>query len=256
MDKIALCCIVKNENKYLKEYIEYYLNIGFDDIIFIDNNDTESLDEFKSEHVIIENYRNQLCPQIRAYTEIYNKYSQNYSWIAFFDADEYLTLLKYKDVRELLNDEKYNKFDSIRINWLMFSDNNQIYYEDLPVTKRFTSSIPNTQANAHIKVIMKTNLKFVLFFNNPHYMTGNYSACNMLGNKVENQNSPFEYNYYDNYEVGYLKHFYTKSCEEWLQKINRGRADINIKREIDDYFNYNVKTKEKEDFFSKKPSIF
>ena len=37
--KIALCCIVKNENDYLDEYVNYYHDLGFDKIFIYDNND-------------------------------------------------------------------------------------------------------------------------------------------------------------------------------------------------------------------------
>ena len=39
MIKIALCCIAKKEDLYLKDYIEYYKKIGFCNIIFGDNNE-------------------------------------------------------------------------------------------------------------------------------------------------------------------------------------------------------------------------
>ena len=38
-DKIANCVPIKNENKYLREFVEFYKNIGYDNIILYDNND-------------------------------------------------------------------------------------------------------------------------------------------------------------------------------------------------------------------------
>ena len=38
-NKIMLCSIGKEENLYAKEFVEYYLSLGFDKIIIMDNND-------------------------------------------------------------------------------------------------------------------------------------------------------------------------------------------------------------------------
>ena len=40
MDKFLLCTMVKLENRYLGEWITHHLNVGFDKIVIIDNNDT------------------------------------------------------------------------------------------------------------------------------------------------------------------------------------------------------------------------
>ena len=36
--KIALCAIAKNENLYIREWVEYYMKLGFSNIILYDNN--------------------------------------------------------------------------------------------------------------------------------------------------------------------------------------------------------------------------
>ena len=37
--KICLCTPVKNENRYIREFIEFYVKYGIDKIFFYDNND-------------------------------------------------------------------------------------------------------------------------------------------------------------------------------------------------------------------------
>ena len=36
--KVALCCIGRLENRYIKEYVDFYLGIGVDKIFLYDNN--------------------------------------------------------------------------------------------------------------------------------------------------------------------------------------------------------------------------
>ena len=34
----AICCIAKYENRYLKEWVDYHMELGFDQIFIFDNN--------------------------------------------------------------------------------------------------------------------------------------------------------------------------------------------------------------------------
>ena len=39
--KVGLVCIVKNENQYLEEYVNYYHNLGVDTFYIYDNNNID-----------------------------------------------------------------------------------------------------------------------------------------------------------------------------------------------------------------------
>ena len=51
--KIVLCTVCKEENKYIEEYIGYYLNYGVNKIFIYDNNDikVERIDKILSEYI-------------------------------------------------------------------------------------------------------------------------------------------------------------------------------------------------------------
>ena len=100
--KPNLVVIAKNENLYIREFIEYYFLIGVDNIILCDNNDLDGesfeyiLKNFiNSGFVKILNYRGKKNFQIISYQEVYLKYLNNYNWFMFFDVDEYLILPKF-----------------------------------------------------------------------------------------------------------------------------------------------------------------
>ena len=38
MIKVAVCCIGRQENRYINEFISHYLNLGVDKIFIYDNN--------------------------------------------------------------------------------------------------------------------------------------------------------------------------------------------------------------------------
>lgn len=37
--KVLLCCCVKCENRYIREWVLHYRQLGFDNIVIYDNND-------------------------------------------------------------------------------------------------------------------------------------------------------------------------------------------------------------------------
>ena len=50
---ICICSIAKNENLYVKEFVEYYKNLGIDKIFLYDNNDIEGekFDKILSDYI-------------------------------------------------------------------------------------------------------------------------------------------------------------------------------------------------------------
>ena len=130
---VALCCIAKLENEYIREYIEYYLDLGVDKIIIYDNNDTNGetfnyvIKDYIDKGVVdIIDYKDRKICQLSAYQDCYKNYRDNFDWIMFFDCDEFLKLEKHKNIKDYLSDPKFNDFEIIHINWLIYDDNNLV----------------------------------------------------------------------------------------------------------------------------------
>ena len=132
--KVCLCTIGKKENLYASEFVEHYKKIGYDKIFIYDNNDIgdERFEDvlnkqISSNFVQIINYRGyrgkRQSPQSDAFIDCYEKNKNNYDWLSFFDFDEFLEINKNKNIKEYLNNKIFKKCANIKINWLMFSDN-------------------------------------------------------------------------------------------------------------------------------------
>jgi hypothetical protein len=52
--KVAICCIAKNEDNYIDEWIEYHLKLGIDDIHVHQNNWKYNGKFLNNERVILE----------------------------------------------------------------------------------------------------------------------------------------------------------------------------------------------------------
>ena len=256
--KTAVVCIARLEGKYINEWVNHYLGLGFDKVIIADNNhdeDGENLGSmFKDNpNVIVEDYRNKVGYQMKCYSELYAKYKNEFSWIAFFDVDEFLEV-RNNDIKDYLKDK--DDFDCVMVNWLCFGDNDQIYADySKPMQERFKEPLPvdikvqyNFAENFHIKSILKGGLETAVFGGNPHCCDNQLKCCNASGIQVDNR--PWQA---IDYRQAFLKHYVTKSLEEWYtNKMKRGSGDRPYETFIlfykDRYFRYNKPTQEKLDW--------
>lgn len=257
---IAVCVIGRNENRYAVEFVEYYKSIGVDKIFIYDNNYDgeeyfeEVLDEFiQSSFVEVIDFRNRQICQLDSYQDCYDKHGSEFDWICFFDFDEYLYMEDGRDIKQFLSSPMYDKFDMIHVNWMLYDDNDLVYYEDKPLNERFTRPMQIKETlfeNMHIKSIVRGKLK-TQWNQTPHTPTNLLSCCNVLGNKVDST-SPYVKPYI--HSVAWIKHFRTKTIEEfYTNKIKRGYPDGNKdiwqkQNWLVDFFKYNHMTPTKQEY--------
>jgi hypothetical protein len=146
---ICICTVGKSENRYIKEYVEYYKNYGIDKIFLYDNNniDGERFQEVINQYVVqnfveIKNWRGIKSPQMMIYNDCYYNNYDKYDWLIFNDIDEYIYLKNYNNVKIFLNEPRFKKCEKIQLNWILFTDNNNIYYENKSLLERFTEFDP------------------------------------------------------------------------------------------------------------------
>ena len=123
-----------------------------------------------------------------------------------------------------LVEEKFNKCQSIQLNWVHMSDNNHIFYENKSLHERFPKAGKNIKKGrynkiCYVKTIVRGHLNNISITQN-HILSENLSACNGFGEKPKLkrliQSLKPDYEYY------YIKHYYGKSIQEFVEKINRG----------------------------------
>jgi hypothetical protein len=233
--KICLCVIGKNENLYAREFVEHYKKIGYNNIFLYDNNekDGEHFEEvindyIKQGFVKIIDYRerkNYTRPQFDAYQDCYEKNNKLYDWLSFYDIDEFLEInKKYKTIQDFLKDKIFEHCQNIKINWLIYKKENNLYYENKPLQERIKTFRYNNSLNKHIKSTVKGNLSRNYWgnVNNPHSSVLNFVSCSSSG-KIIQFDSPF--NYPPDFTNAKLKHYQYKSFEEYCLKIKRGVGD-------------------------------
>ena len=230
--KVCICTLGKNANKYISEFVEHYKNYGVDKIYLYDNNDKKGE---RFEHIIGNNIDNGFVDLINwrgikgnsTYYKImnscYQSYHDQYDWLIFYELDEFLYLKDYNNIKDFLIHKRFDKCDSIQLNWVHMSDNNKILYENKSLSERFPKKGKNIKKNrrnkiCYVKTIIRGHLKNISITHN-HLLSDKIKACNGFGKKSELKDiktlNP-DYKYY------YIKHYYGKTVQEFVEKIKRG----------------------------------
>jgi len=259
--KVCICTPVKNENRYIKEFVEHYKKYGVDKIFLYDNNnvDGERLENIIGEYikkglVKVLDYRGKKKQLFNIMNDCYQRYYQIYDWLIFFEVDEYIHLSNYTNVKFYLQRDAFKNCEIIHLNWVYHTDNNLIYYDNRPLHIRFPEMEPNARNNVNrsincVKSILRGHIPNVVI-KNVHLLTRKLKRCNGFGNPevfkgIHTLNSDFRFYYID--------HYYSKSLEEFIEKINKGdvfqgqSASFKYLR-VNSYFRRNKITLEKLNF--------
>ena len=221
--KIALVCIAKDEDNYINEWVGYHLKLGFDKIYIYENDWPSNINQPNVITIPVNGPRQ----QIPMYNHFISQYKDEYDWVAFLDVDEFIVLKKHNNIHELM--DEYNTDSALGINWVFFGDNNQTFNGDYSIIERFTKrgGLPDE----HIKSIV--NPKKVTIMN----VHSHIGQC-VDTNRKRIDNSPFNPN--GPIDVVQINHYFTKTKEEFVKKINRGRADTGTYRDISDFDKHNI----------------
>jgi len=265
--KVAMCTFCKRENKYIKYFIEFYKNLGYNHFYFYDHNDKgdEKIDDnqivkdgIKKGFISIIKFPYEMGNVgnfiTQAYYNCYEKYSSQYDWISFFDVDEFLVFEpKNITIQEFLNNKRYNGCENIQFNWKIFSDNEKLEYEDKPLIERFTEVSNYEYEMRHVKPTIRGRLNYKKFIKSksPHSIYNNIKGCSSSGKKTDCRYCIWP----PDFEYASLNHYVTKTVREYFEKRYREKGDKmteNYKNQSFEYFfKVNKKTKEKVDMYNK-----
>lgn len=274
-NSIALCAIGRRENQYAPEWVAHYRALGFDHIYIYDNNhDGEELFETVLGECVADGFvtvidwrdREGASTQRDAYNDCYARFGRKHDWMAFFDFDEFLCFSNARDNEiTALRDNASPllaflqhppaSFNCILINWMNMTDSGLVRNDGRPLMERFTEPMSFDKTgiagdfpeNNHVKCIVRSGINGLAFLRNPHVpTTPTLHCCNAKGEPVR-QKSRIPYTH----DVAYLKHFTTKTIEEWLSnKMQRGVPDRTYEDSLtifkDYFFKINERTPEKE----------
>jgi hypothetical protein len=192
--RTAVYIIIKDE-KYIVEFIKYYLKIGFDYFIILDDNSTidyislfdknkidkniyciHTTKNFKltNQYIFLHEYKSSFFVSNFLYSILINN---NIDYVLQVDADEFLFIKDdntnndidntNNDINKIIN--KFYPFDSLRINWLIFGSNGLLSNDSDSIIQNFTKC--DDKLNQYTKSLTK-----VSSIDKKELLNGNISA--------------------------------------------------------------------------------
>ena len=257
--KVAICAIGRLENRYAVEWVEHYNALGVDKIFIYDNNRVSDGELFAD---VLQPYIEAGFVEVvyfdglqkDAYEKCYRDHSDEYAWIGFFDFDELVCIEDGRDIHDFLDDYEA---DVVSLNWMTMTDSGLTHYDERPMAERFTQGTGEDFAiNRHVKSFVRSGINGISF-NDPHIPNAPTLQCeNVLHERIEQ--IPVQPNVI--HSVAYIKHYNTKTAEEWATLKMRRLSPCGDKynsemkaKNVEYFFSINERTAEKEEILGVKP---
>lgn len=173
---VCVCAIFHNESRFLKEWVDHYIEEGVDKIYLYNNNSDDDYLKVLSKYIKV----NIVCLrdwpytfkdisewndiQCRSYMDCIRNVKGVYKWCIFVDTDEFLFSPTGKSIKETL--KSYEEYDQIGACWVFYGTSN---IQRLPDGERLKDNMVyrSKDVNNHVKSIVRPEK--VVTCVNPHF---------------------------------------------------------------------------------------
>ncbi|SDY94901.1 glycosyltransferase family 2 protein [Nitrosomonas sp. Nm33] len=218
------CAIMRNESRYIPEWIAYHRAIGFNDIFILDNESTDRTPDIlsalaqqglvRSMHWTTDGRHNQMLAYKAALSHI------NTEWVCFLDADEFLVLHDAATVEEFLGCFRPD-VGLISINWEIFGSSKIERYDPAPTFERFVRAAPSDhKTNHHLKCFARVSMIDKPFVHSCAMRAG--TSVDASGQDLVVEGNSFAP---PNHKAAQINHYIIRSLEEYKDKCERGWAN-------------------------------
>ena len=246
---VAFCAIVKSEEAYLHEWIDYHAALGVTHFYLYDNIGPAELVLHPQDLLAVDKKEVQIsiqhwpgaAQQSAAYrdcaTQLQRAQQSSSSspyWVGFLDVDEFVVLNQHDTMPQFLQD--HCPTGAVSMNWALMGSSGQQVYRPLPVTQRFQDRVASVKGR-HYEQLIKTFARIqdikttsgALF--NAHFVSlqkgfhrvdtnGNIQPTHSRRNTNitdidDNDNSP---------PTALVYHYRSKSAAEYQEKFAKGRS--------------------------------
>lgn len=228
MHYLALCCIAKDEDFFLKEWLAYHAILGVEHFYIYDNCSTvpirELLGDFTdASRVTIRRIQGERM-QLPAYDDCLHSFGKSCKWIGFIDIDEFFLPMKDNDLRVLL--AEFESYGGLGATWHLFGPSGHLKRPAGPVIRNYTEAFA-LQESFQIKSFVQPARTVQCM--NPHYFR--YAPGHFCVNEDHYPVPPRVQCSFSPGKRLRVNHYFMKSQQDFEHKIQRGggartRADI------------------------------
>lgn len=226
---------VRDDNSYLDEWVKYHLKIGFDRIVIYDNlSHVPVIPQWGDKVTVsVDNSEFRVFPPFNTHDWVINLIKPY--WLLHLDVDEFLVLYQHKSVNDLFR--LFEIYGGLVINWSIYGSSGHIKRPEGFVKDNYLYRTPDNYigeqgGNSIGKIAMNTMyLKGVV---NPHFAVSERDIVNedyikTTDGVINSSRRLFQHN---PNRLCRLNHYYTRSRDEWIYKVNRGNGKYFQKRNL------------------------
>ena len=263
--KSCILTVIKNEHEYLDEWIKYHLDLGIDHIFIFEDIDSDSHKEIAEKYlnkvsvscissilnddvlkiVTVLKQTKESNPQHIYFRNglTYLKNLNEYDWCFVIDVDEYVTLenesFSLKDIMSV-----YDDYDAVVIQWKCYGANGLIEKPDY--SKKGIVEVYTKEMSGHIPI--KKPFLTKVCYNLKTYKDSSFGHIHQSSDMCNWCKTDFTKNRETVvYKNIYLRHYLTKSWEEYVWKIKTRGYFWGKTRNIDFFFSINSDMSDKKE---------
>jgi len=166
--KIAVVLIVKDEAADILPWLGWYVQLGVDTLIVYDDGSTDGTTEMLSDAAKIYDIRLIHVPpsaqsytfrQTDSYCDALHRFKDEFEWIGFFDADEYLAVDHGRTLKELLQGISDTGGGAMAVHWRNYGSSRHVLTpQEFPFSAYTWHSSLEEPINRHIKSFVRPAL--------------------------------------------------------------------------------------------------
>ena len=223
--RVAIVACLKNEGEDLVEWLSFHRHIGVSDFVIYDNKSTDAtrriLDAVPFKDAIRIHEIDSPYPQKDAFADALVRYRGALDWVAFIDGDEFIVPLGKVPLPQRLAKFEAAGIAGYGINWRIFGSAGHERRPQGLLTESFTRRAPDkTKANAHVKSIVRIAKVEAMVTQHYFRVDGIYRLDSPVAIPPDFKGVSPSITFKHGFA---LHHYITKSREQCLRKIARGR---------------------------------
>ena len=246
-NEISIVAIVKNEELYIKEWIEYHKLIGINKFYIYDNESTDNTKKILEKYInngdVVYKYYSGRGVQTKAYRDAIKNYKYDNKYMAFIDIDEFLLPIENVPVIDIVEKlfQNNKKAGGVAVQWCVYGSSGHQKRPEGLVIKNYTKHAiehfdSKYHSNKHVKTIC--NPRRVRYFVSAHFPIYYNKYLN-----INTKNNPVDKWHTEDlcWDVLRINHYFSKSFQDYIEKRHKGRVSkIDSKWDMNDFYETDV----------------
>lgn len=232
--KVAVVAIVRDEVSDILWWLGWYVSLGVDTIIVFDDGSKDGTDRIVADAACMHDIRlyriesdggSHIERQKQVYLESLEHLKNEFDWVGFLDADEYVFFPNHNTIHQFLS-EMNDDVGAVGINWCNYGSSGHVTKPLAPAFHAFTHHYkPETRINQHVKSFVRPSFWSGEWCNVHYFDVAPYRYVNDARQDIEWSETPGITEHTPGWENAKVMHYQLRSMEHYVERAKR-RKDV------------------------------